>query len=213
MLTVHHLGKSQSERIVWLCEELAIAYTLIVYDRDSETMLAPSDYKALHPIGAAPVITEGEMVLAESEAIIDYIIARHGAGRLALSADEAAFPDYLYWYHFTNGTLQPSLGRNMVLAWAGIDGASAIGVAMQRRTDIALAMVDRRLAEHPYLAGAKFSAADVMIVFSLTTMRYFNPFELAPYPAILAYLKRISLRPAYRSAMAKGDPGMPLLLD
>ena len=213
MLTVHHLGKSQSERIVWLCEELAIPYTLKVYDRDPATMLAPADYKALHPIGAAPVVTKGDLVLAESEAIIDYIIARHGGGRLGLSANDEAFADYLYWYHFTNGTLQPSLGRNMILHWSGIDRENPMSAAMQQRTDIALGMVDQRLAENTYLAGDEFSAADIMIVFSLTTMRYFMPFDLTPYPAILAYLKRISARPAYRSAMAKGDPGMPLLLD
>ena len=213
MLTVHHLGKSQSERIVWLCEELAIPYALKIYDRDSVTMLAPADYKALHPIGAAPVITEGDLVLAESEAIVAYIIARHGGGRLALAADDAAFPDYLYWYHFTNGTLQPSIGRNMILHWSGIDRENPMSAAMQQRTDIALGMVDQRLAETTYLAGDEFSAADIMIVFSLTTMRYFMPFDLTPYPAILAYLKRISARPAYRAAMAKGDPGMPLLLD
>ncbi len=213
MLTVHHLGKSQSERIVWLCEELAIPYELKVYDRDATTMLAPAEYKALHPIGAAPVITEGDLVLAESEAIIDYIIARHGGDRLALAADDKAFPDFLYWYHFTNGTLQPSIGRNMIIQWGGIDEASAISEAMRQRTDIALALVDRRLAENPFLAGEAFTAADIMIVFSLTTMRYFIPFELTPYPAILAYLKRIAARPAYQAAMAKGDPGMPLLLD
>ena len=213
MLTVHHLGKSQSERIVWLCEELAIPYELKVYDRDATTMLAPADYKALHPIGAAPVITEGDLVLAESEAIIDYIIAKHGGGRLALSADDGAFPDYLYWYHFTNGTLQPSIGRNMIVKWGGIDEASPISQAMLQRTAIALAMVDRRLAQNSFLAGDVFTAADIMIVFSLTTMRYFIPFELKPYPAILAYLQRISARPAYQVAMAKGDPGMPLLLD
>ena len=84
MLTVHHLGKSQSERIVWLCEELEIPYELKRYTRDSVTMLAPPDYKALHPIGAAPVITDGDLVLAESGAIVDYIMARYGKGRLTL---------------------------------------------------------------------------------------------------------------------------------
>ena len=82
MLTVHHLGKSQSERIVWLCEELAIPYELKCYTRDAKTMLAPPEYKALHPIGAAPVITDGDLVLAESGAIVDYIMARYGKGRL-----------------------------------------------------------------------------------------------------------------------------------
>lgn len=212
MLTVHHLGISQSERIVWLCEELGIAYDLKRYDRDPVTRLAPAAYKALHPLGAAPVITDGDVLLAESAAVIDYIIARHGGGRLAVAADSGDFVDYLYWYHFANGTLQPAMGRGMMLAWAGVGGDNPVMQAVTRRVDLAMGAVEARLAKVPYLAGAGFSAADIMIVFTLTTMRYFQPFDLAPYPAILAYLQRIAERPAYRAAMAKGDPGMELLL-
>src|SRR3954462_11105024 len=100
MLTVHHLGKSQSERIVWLCEELGLPYELKHYTRNSVTMLAPPDYKALHPIGAAPVITDGDLVLAESGAIVDYIVAMHGDGRHVLRADDPDFAQFLYWFHF-----------------------------------------------------------------------------------------------------------------
>lgn len=212
MLTVHHLGKSQSERIVWLCEELGIAYELRRYDRDAETMLAPAEYKALHPIGAAPVITDGAVVLAESVAIVEYILALHGGGRLALAPADPGFADYLYWFHFTNGTLQPSLGRNMVLKWIGIDDSNPAGAMMSERAERELRLVDKRLGEVPYLAGETFTAADIMIVFSLTTMRYFFPYEIAPYSHIVAYLARIAERAAYRTAMAKGDPGMDLLL-
>src|SRR3954452_66527 len=107
MLTVHHLGKSQSERIVWLCEELGIPYELKRYARDPVSMLAPADYKALHPIGAAPVLTDGGLVLAESGAVLDYIIAKYGNGRLTLKPDHPDFASYLYWLHFANGSLQP----------------------------------------------------------------------------------------------------------
>src|SRR4051812_43586247 len=100
MLTVHHLGRSQSERIVWLCEELGLQYELKRYKRDPVTRLAPPEYKALHPIGTAPVITDGELVLAESGAIIEYIIAKYGAGRLARPKGHAEFASYLYWLHF-----------------------------------------------------------------------------------------------------------------
>ena len=212
MLTVHHLGKSQSERIVWLCEELGIAYDLKRYDRDSRTMLAPPDYKALHPIGAAPVITDGDVVLAESAAIVEYIIARHGGGRLAVSPDQPGYPDYLYWFHFVNGSLQPALGRGMILRFAGVAPDHPTTTAFEGRRHLALETLAARLGAVPYLAGADFTAADVMIVFTLTTMRYFAPFDLAPYPAIRAYLQRIAARPAYQAAMAKGDPGMDLLL-
>src|SRR4051812_45645578 len=115
MLTVHHLGKSQSERIVWLCEELEIPYELKRYARDASTMLAPLDYKALHPIGSAPVITDGGLVLAESGAIVDYIAIKYGQGRLRLGPDDRGFADFLYWLHFANGTLQAGMGRMMML--------------------------------------------------------------------------------------------------
>src|SRR2546430_4610201 len=114
MLTVHHLGRSQSERIVWLCEELAIAYELKHYAR--APLLAPADYKALHPIGTAPVIADGDLVLAESGAIVTYIIARYGEGRLALTYGHPDFAQFLYWFHFANGTLQANMGRSMILA-------------------------------------------------------------------------------------------------
>src|ERR1700761_2103333 len=106
MLTVHHLGKSQSERIVWLCEELEIPYQLRCYARDPVTVLAPADYKALHPIGSAPVIFDGDTVLAESGAIVEYIVAKYGNGRLTLGASDPGFAAFLYWFHFANGTLQ-----------------------------------------------------------------------------------------------------------
>ena len=213
MLTIHHLGKSQSERIVWLCEELAIPYELKRYDRDSRTMLAPADYKALHALGAAPVITEGDVVLAESAAIVDYIIARHGGGRLAVGPDEPGYADYLYWFHFVNGTLQPMFGRRMLLTRAAVAEDNPMALATIARIGLALGSIETRLATTPFLSGDMLTAADIMIVFSLTTMRYFSPLDLTPYPAILAYLQRIAGRPAYRTAMARGDPDMALLLD
>ncbi|WP_207802942.1 glutathione S-transferase family protein [Roseicella frigidaeris] len=213
MLTVHHLGKSQSERIVWLCEELGIPYALKHYTRDAVTMLSPPELRALHPIGAAPVITEGEVLLAESAAIMEYILARHGGGRLAPGPEAPEFADYLYWFHFTNGTLQPVLGRLMLLNRAGLPADHKVLLAAQERRERALGHLERRVAAQPWLAGRDFTAADIMIGFTLTTMRYFSPVDLTPYPAIRAYLQRIAARPAYQRAMAKGDPGMPLLLD
>jgi len=212
MLTVHHLGKSQSERIVWLCEELGIPYELKRYERLAVTMLAPPDYKALHPLGAAPVIIDGDVVLAESAAIIDYIVAKHGNGRLALAADHPDFAAFLYWFHFANGTLQPALGRNMLLGRLRLVEDNPILRAMKGRLDLALGLVEARLDKVAYLAGNEFTTADIMTVFSLTTMRLFLPFDLAPYPGTLAYLQRIAKRDAYRRAMQKGDPDMAPLL-
>jgi len=211
-MIVHHLGKSQSERIVWLCEELGIPYDLRIYDRDLVTRLAPADYKTLHPMGAAPVITDGDLVLAESGAIIEYIVARYGKGRLTLAPDHPDFAQFLYWFHFANGTLQPATGRSMVLSRLKLPDDNPVLRAMKGRLDLALGLVEARLAKSAFLAGSEFTTADIMIVFTLTTMRLFLPFDLAPYPAILAYLQRIGARPAYRRAMQKGDPDMAPLL-
>ena len=212
MLTVHHLGKSQSERIVWLCEELGIPYELKLYERDPVTRLAPPEYKALHPIGAAPVITDGDLVLAESGAIIEYIVAKHGNGRLTLPPDHADFASFLYWFNFANGTLQPATARCMILGRLDLPPDTPILRAMKGRMELALGLVQSRLAKADYFAGREFTTADIMIVFTLTTMRLFLPFGLAPYPAILAYLQRIGRREAYRRAMRKGDPGLEPLL-
>lgn len=213
MLTIHHLGKSQSERAVWLCEELGVPYELVRYERDRETILAPPALKALHPIGAAPVVTDaGGVVLAESGAVVEYIIARHGGGRLAVGPEAAEFPDYLYWFHFANGTLQPNMGRNMMLRWAGLPADNPVVARMGERLDRNLRFVDDRLWAVPFLAGQAFTAADIMNVFSLTTMRHFLPVDLGPYPNILAYLQRIWARPAYQRAMEKADPGVAPLL-
>jgi len=212
MLTVHHLGKSQSERIVWLCEELEIPYELKRYTRDSVTMLAPPDYKALHPIGAAPVITDGDLVLAESGAVVEYIIAKYGNGRLALNSSHRDFAQFLYWYHFANGTLQAAMGRGLILNRVKPADDNPVLLASKARIDRAFDLVDARTREAEYLAGAEFTSADIMIGFSLTTMRYFQPYDLAHRSNIIRYLGRISSRPAYRRAMAKGDPGMALLL-
>ena len=211
MLTVHHLGKSQSERIVWLCEELGIPYELKRYTRDAVTMLAPPEYKALHPIGAAPVITDGDLVLAESGAIVDYIMARYGKGRLTVGADDPSFAQFLYWFHFANGTLQAAMGRLMLLNRAKLADDNPILTATRARVDRAFDLVDARARETEYLAGA-FTTADIMIGFSLTTMRYFQPYDIARCPNVVKYLARIGARPAYRRAMEKGDPGMALLL-
>lgn len=212
MLTIHHLGTSQSERIIWLCEELAVPYELKRYERDPVTILAPPELRALHPMGAAPVIADGGLVLAESGAVIEYIIAKHGGGRLALGPDHPDFAQYLYWFHFANSSLQPSMGRNMVLSRLRLPPDNPVLLAMQERLRRALGLVEARLGEADHLAGREFTAADIMAVFSLTTMRVFLPLDLSPYPNILAYLQRIGARPAYRVAMRKGDPDMTPLL-
>ena len=212
MLTVHHLGRSQSERIVWLCEELGLDYELKRYARRADNRMAPPEYKALHPIGSAPVLTDGELVLGESAAICDYLIQAHGQGRLAVRHGEPGFADYVYWFHFANGTLQPASHRLLTLERVESSNKDAPLRMARDRFELILSTLEARLGETPYLAGEELTAADIMTVFSLTTMRVFQPYELSAWPNILAYLQRIGARPAYRRAMQKAEPDWTPLL-
>ena len=212
MITVHHLGVSQSERIVWLFEELEIPYRLKRYDRDPASGLAPAAYKTLHPMGIAPVIMDGALVLGESGAIIEYVVAKYGNGRLAVSSDKPNFADYLFWFHFANGTMMPSQMTGFIASLVGAPGDNVVLEALKARADLAFALVEKRLSETPYLAGSEFTAADIIMGFPLTTMRAFMPRDLGPLPNVRTYLKRIGERPGYQRAMAAGDPGMTPIL-
>ena len=208
MLRIHHLGHSQSERIVWLCEELGLTYEIRHYTRDPVTILSPPELKALHPLGAAPLIEDGDLLLAESAAIVEYVIVKHGGGRLKLGPAHPDYAAFLYWFHFSNGSLQPAMGRLLMMSRVRLPTDHSVQASVQGRLDRVMAHVEARLGEAPYLAGREFTAADIMSVFSLTTMRLFQPVDLAPHPNILAYLQRIGERPAYRRAMAKGEPDL-----
>jgi len=210
MLTVHHLGISQSERIVWLCEELGLDYDLKLYDRRADNRLAPDAYKALHPMGIAPVITDGDLVLGESGAICDYICARYGDGRLVPGRDSPDFADHLFWFHWSNGTFMATLMMQLVLAGSG-DGNPAAAF-VQDRSQRGWAMVEARLGEAPFFGGADLTTADIMMVYCLTTSRAFRGLSIDGYPNLQAYLQRIGARPAYQRAMAKAEPGRTPML-
>ena len=211
MLVIHHLGISQSDRIVWLCEELEVPYQLQRYERDPQTRLAPAAYRALTKFGTAPVITDGELVLGESAAIIEYIITFHGQGRLTVAPGAPNYTDYLFWFHFANGSLMPSAMFDFIAGMLGENGRRLD--PLRDRLNRAYAQIEARLGETPYLAGDAFTAADILSLFPLTTMRAFAPRDLAPYPNIRAYLQRIGSRPAFQRAMAKADPGFKVPLD
>ncbi len=210
MLTVHHLGISQSERIVWLCEELGLDYEVKRYERRSDNRLAPDEYKALHPMGIAPVITDGDLVLGESGAICDYIRERYGAGRLAPGRDDPDFADHLFWFHWSNGTFMATLMMQLVLAGGGENNPAAPFVA--DRSQRGWAMVEKRLGEAPFFGGANLTTADIMMVYCLTTTRAFRGTSIDDRPNLKAYLARIGERPAYQRAMAKAEPGMTPML-
>lgn len=211
MLTVHHLGISQSERIVWLCEELGIDYALKRYDRRADNRLAPDAYKALHPMGIAPVITDGDLVLGESGAICDYICARYGDGRLTPKPDHPDFADHLFWFHWSNGTFMATLMMQLVLAGGGGD-ANPAAVFVNDRSRRGWAMVEQRLGAKPFFGGDNLTTADIMMVYCLTTSRAFRGLSIDEFPNVKAYLQRIGARPAYQRAMAKAEPGMTPML-
>lgn len=219
MLKVHHLGISQSDRVVWLCEELDVPCELVRYDRDPTTRLAPEAYRALHPFGTAPVITDGDVVLGESGAIIEYICRKHAGGRLLLGPEHPDYADYLYWFHFANGSMMPAAMTGFVADLVATGGAAAGGerhpivVALTARLDRAYEMIEKRLGEAEWFAGREFTAADVIMVFPLTTMRLFAPRDIAPYPNLRAYLRRVVERPAFQRAASKADPGLPPKID
>lgn len=212
-LLIHHLHVSQSERLLWLCEELGIPYTIKCYDR--APLLAPPEYKALHPQGTSPVIQHGDITLAESGACVEYICHRLASEEqrspLIVHPDALEYPDFLYWWHWVNGSFQPTLGRSMA-ARGAVDENNPMQVIAKDRLQRALNGLNDRLAENEWLGGGQFTLADIMIVFPLTTMRYFFPYSLHEYVNIVRYLERVGRREAYQRAMKRGDPQMGLVL-
>jgi glutathione S-transferase len=210
MLTVHHLGISQSERVVWLCEELGLDYVFKRYERRADNRLAPDDYKALHPMGIAPVITDGDLVLGESGAICEYICERYGDGRLVPGRDDPDRVDHLFWFNWSNATFMTTLMMQLVLAGGGEGNPAADFVT--DRGQRGWAMIEERLGEAPFFGGRNLTTADIMMVYCLTTGRAFRGTPLDGFPNIKAYLQRIGARPAYQRAMAKAEPGTAPML-
>ena len=216
MLTVHHLRLSQSERIVWLCEELGLEYDLKLYTRRTDNNLAPDEYKALHPMGIAPVIEDdgpnGKIVLGESGAIIDWIVAKHAPGTpLVPGPDSADFADHLFFYHWANATFMTN-GMMALVASRMVEGGQVPSFVADRMAK-SWAIIERRLGEAEYFGGANLTTADIMMGFQLTTSRAISGMKIDGMPNLKSYLQRIGDRPAYRRAMEKCEPGMPPKLD
>ena len=208
MITIYHLETSRSERIVWLMEELGLQYVLEIFPREAAAA-APSPLKAIHGLGKAPVIRDGDVILAESGAIVEYIVHRHGAGRLALRPDDPAYARYLYWLHFAEGSLMSLMLIALVLSRIPEAAESPVTSRIGARITQMLAFVDTELGSGPWFAGTEFTAADVMMAFPFTTMRHFLNIDVAPYANLSAYLERISSRPAYQKAMTLAGPKSP----
>jgi glutathione S-transferase len=208
MITIYHLENSRSERIIWLMEELGLSYRLERFDREP-TMAAPSALKAVHPLGKSPMIRDGDAVLAESGAIVEYIVERVAGGRLGVKPDSPDYPAYLFWLHFAEGSAMPLFILNMFVGgfFPGIDPNSPlVGMAKHRSAEL-LAFIDGEIAKTPYFAGAEFTAADIMMMYCFGIVR--SPVmnaDMATYPNIAAYIARIEQRPAYQKAMAIANP-------
>ncbi len=210
MLTVHHLRISQSERIVWLCEELGLDYELKLYNRDPETRLAPPELKALHPMEIAPLIEDGDIMLGESGAIVEYIVGKYAPETdLVPGPDHADFADHLYWFHFANATFMTN--GMMQIAINAVQ--AEMPPPLMKRVTNAWEQIERRLGEADYFGGSGLTTADIMMVFQLTTSRAFNGMTIDHLPNLKAYLQRIGAREAYQRAMAKAEPGFPPKLD
>lgn len=206
MITIHHLGVSQSDRVVWLMEELGLPYELKWYDR-GEDFLAPADYRALHPAGTAPIISDGDLVMAESTAIVEYISQRYGEGKLSLPISDPDYPHYLYWMQFNNN-LQSILFTKFAAQSANSDGEDNLMLTTsQRREDGLYTALEQRLGASEYLAGPNFTCADIMSMFNLTSLEMLGARTIdSSMPNTHAYVQRVTERDAYQKAMAVAGP-------
>jgi glutathione S-transferase len=215
LITVHHLNNSRSQRILWLLEELGLDYEVKRYQRNAQTMLAPPELRAVHPLGKSPVITDGDLTLAESGAIIEHLADRYGAGKLAPAFGSRERVRYLYWLHFAEGTAQPPsllkllfdrikskaplLIRPIARAVADKALAGYVLPNIERNLDF----MESELGRHEWFAGEQFSAADIQMSFPVEALRVRGGLNESR-PRLMAFLERIHSRPAYRRAIERG---------
>ncbi|ATB28734.1 glutathione S-transferase family protein [Melittangium boletus] len=203
MLTLHHLNHSRSQRILWLFEELGLDYELITYQRDAHTGLAPPELKSIHPLGKAPVLEDQGRVITESGAIIDYVVRRHGKGRLAPPPDSAEFDTYVEWLHYAEGSAMLPFMLGVYLGRLG-DAAAPLQPRLSSEVHNHLGYISGALGDHEYLVGDTFTAADIQVSFVLESAQLNH--ALARYPNLGAYLQRMRTRPAHQRALVRGGP-------
>ncbi|MBA4012244.1 MAG: glutathione S-transferase [Phenylobacterium sp.] len=217
MLTVHHLNNSRSQRVLWLLEELGVPYEIKPYQRDAATMLAPPELRAVHPLGKSPVVTEGDLTVAETGAIVEWIIERHGQGRLAPAPGSPERLRWTYWLHYAEGSAMPPLLLKLVFgrlpAGAPFFLRGLVGSIAARAQS---SFVDPNLKTHfdyweselgksEWFAGPEFTAADVMMSFPVEAAAD-RAGALTGRPRLAAFLQKIHARPAYRRALERGGP-------
>jgi glutathione S-transferase len=216
MIVVHHLNNSRSQRVLWLLEELGLAYDIKRYERDKETMLAPPELKRIHPLGKSPVVTDGDLTLAESGAIIEYLVERYGNGCFAPARELPAYLRYRYWLHYAEGSLMPPLLLKLVfdkiekapmpffvkpIAKAISEKAKSSFIMPQLNTH--LDYLEAELGKGAWFVGDEFSAADVQLSFPIEAAAARGGLN-ASRPRLMDYLKRIHARPAYQRAVERG---------
>lgn len=201
MLTVHHLGRSQSDRIVWLMEELGLPYRLQWHTRSAAGGM-PDEYMALHPAATAPVIDDNGRVLTESAVIAEYVCHRHAGGRLTVGPQQPNYADYLYWMHFNNNILGLFFARGALAPGTEGPAVERTRRLVTRRETRYYDYLNQRLGAVPYLAGEEFTCADIMVMFALTSLAAFGGRAIDDLPNVVAYVKRIEARRAYQKAMA-----------
>lgn len=203
MIKVHHLNESRSQRILWLLEELGLSYEIIQHKRDPQTRLAPPSLTDVHPLGKSPVIHDGELVVIESGAIIDYVIRRHGGGRLAPDAASADYDRYQQWLHYAEGSAMLPLMLNMYVGRLGEAGAP-LHPRIQSEIANHLSYVDQSLAGREYFVGEALTGADIQMSFVPEVAKAMG--KLADYPHMAAWIERMHARPAWKTALDKGGP-------
>jgi len=203
MLTVHHLNNSRSQRIVWLCEELGIDYQLVKDQRDPETQRAPESLKKVHQLGKAPTIEDGGKVIVESDAIIEYICNKIAGGKLSRGVSSPEYGDYLGWLAFSEGTLFPGVGVDLIYAWTGGGNDTMMGF-FDAEIIKNLQYVEDTLARHDYILESGFSAADVNLGWALEFCEARG--RLKSLPKVQAYVARMRERAGYKRAIERGGP-------
>jgi glutathione S-transferase len=201
MLVVHHLNDSRSHRILWLLEELGLSYELRIHQRDPRTRFAGPDLQAVSPLGKAPVLEDEGRRIIESAAIIDYVIRRHGGGRLQPDPATPNYDNYVQWLHYAEGSAMLPLMLNLYASRIG-EAAAAIMPRIQGEIANHLGYVDRALQGRAYLVGGELSGADIQMSFVAEVAGSMG--KRADYPALDAWVRALHQRPAYRRAVEKG---------
>ncbi|HEX7671119.1 MAG TPA: glutathione S-transferase [Polyangiaceae bacterium] len=218
MILVHHLNNSRSQRVLWLLEELGVEYEVKRYERDPKTMLAPASLRKVHPLGKSPVVSEGEVTVAESGAIIEYIVERHGQGRLAPAPGSPDRLRYTYFLHYAEGSVMPPLLLRLVFSRlprgpmpffvrpiARAISEKATRSFIDPQLKLHLDFMEGELSKRPWFAGQEFTAADIQMSFPLEAAVARGGLTESR-PKLWAYLERIHARPAYRRALERGGP-------